>query len=115
MYEFIDLNGKAYPIRFGMNALRIFCRETNTSLNDLSKLGQDMSIDDACQLMLAGFIDGARKAKVECSLTTEDIADALDEDFEILTKAMGIFSNSFNPENTGNLQGSNKTPKKKKR
>ena len=59
MYEVVILNGKDYSIRFGMNALRMYCKQTNKSLNDLEKLGQDMGLDDACQLILAGLTDGS--------------------------------------------------------
>ena len=62
MFEVVILNGQDYSIRFGMNALRIYCKRTNTSLQDLDKLGQDISLDDACQLILAGLQDGARVA-----------------------------------------------------
>ena len=114
MYELIEINGEARPLRFGMNALRLFCRDQKISLSEISTLGQDMSLDSACSLILCGLKDGARKAGKNCPLTVDDIADALDEDFSLLEKAMGIFSESFNTINEGNVQGP-KCPKKKKK
>ena len=71
MFEVVILNKKDYPIRFGMNALRIYCKQTNRSLNDLQKLGQDMSLDDAVQLMFAGLRDWSRVAGKEFTLKLE--------------------------------------------
>lgn len=113
MYELITINKKEFPIRYGMNALRIFCKETNKTLNDLSKLGNDMSLEDSIQLVRAGLMDGGRKAGQPCLISIEDIADALDDDMDILTNAMDIFSSQFNTEEKGNVKGDT-LPKKKK-
>jgi len=114
--EVVILNGKDYPIRFGMNALRIYCKRTNTSLQDLDKLGQDISLDDACQLIIAGLQDGARVAGKDFDLTIEDIADILDEDFEALQKCFDVFGEQFSAKfkDEGNEKEEKKTPQKKK-
>ena len=113
MFEIVIINGKDYPVRFGMNALRLFCKETNRKLTDLDKLGQDLSLDDACFLIKAGLTDGAGK---EFSLTVYDITDILDEDFDALQKVMDVFSEQFSAkesEKVGNEKGSKeKAPKK---
>tara|TARA_R100000963_G_C4626063_1_gene92283 strand:+ start:415 stop:789 length:375 start_codon:yes stop_codon:yes gene_type:complete len=116
MFEVVILNKKDYPIRFGMNALRIYCKQTNKSLTDLEKLGQDMSLDDACQLILAGLRDGARVAGKDFSLNVEDMADLLDDDFEALQKCLNVFSEQFSAKyNTeGNDKREKKTSKKNK-
>jgi|TARA_R100000388_G_scaffold39921_2_gene30822 hypothetical protein len=113
MYELITINGKEHPIRFGMNALRIFCKETDRSLNDLGTLGKNMTLDDSCQLIKAGLSDGYRKAGKEFNISVEDISDFLDDDMDLLTRAMNIFSEQFNTEDKGNDKG-NTLPKKKK-
>jgi len=116
MFEVVILNGKDYPIRFGMNALRIYCKRTNRSLQDLDKLGVDMSLDDACQLILAGLGDGARVAGKDFDLTIEDVADILDEDFEALQKCFDVFGEQFSAkfDQKGNEKEVKKTPRKKK-
>ena len=116
MFEVVILNGNDYPIRFGMNALRIYCKRTNRSLQDLDKLGQDMGLDDACQLILAGLQDGARVAGKDFNLTIEDIGDILDEDFEALQKCFDVFGEQFAAKfkNEGNEKEVKKTPRKKK-
>jgi hypothetical protein len=113
MYELIEINKKQMPIRYGMNALRIFCKATNKSLNDLSNLGLSMSLDDSCELILAGLIDGHRKAGKELNLSVEDISDFLDDDMDLLARAMDIFGSQFNTEDKGNEIVST-LPKKKK-
>jgi hypothetical protein len=116
MFEVVILNGKDYPIRFGMNALRIYCKQTNRSLQDLDKLGVDMSLDDACQLILAGLRDGARVAGKEFSLSVEDIADILDDDFAALQSCFDVFTTQFTAkfDQKGNEKEVKKTPRKKK-
>jgi len=116
MFEVVILNKKDFPIRFGMNALRIYCKKTNTSLQDLDKLGEDLSLDKACQLILAGLQDGARVAGKDFDLTVEDIADILDDDMEALQKCFDIFGEQFSAkfESKGNEKEEKKTPQNKK-
>ena len=112
MYEIVLINGKDYPVRFGMNALRLFCKDTDRALSDLDKLGDSMSLDDACYLILNGIKDGSRVSGQECSLTVESVADLLDEDFEALNKVLEVFSTQFSAK-LGN-EGNVKAAKKKK-
>tara|TARA_R100000654_G_scaffold39612_2_gene65451 strand:- start:2439 stop:2786 length:348 start_codon:yes stop_codon:yes gene_type:complete len=115
MYEIVILNGQDYPVRFGMNSLRVFCHATGRSLQDLEKIGFDLSLNDACELIKAGLSDGARKAGKDFQMTTEDIADLLDEDFEALQRVLDVFATQFTAKagSTGNEKGGKKTPKKK--
>lgn len=116
MYEIVILNGKDYPVRFGMNALRVFCKETGRNLQDLDKFGKDMSLDDACFLIKAGLQDGSRKAGTEFDLGVEEIADLLDDDFDALQKVLDVFSNQFAAKSggtEGNAKGSKKKAPKK--
>ena len=50
-YTFIEINKEKLPIKFGFNALRKYSSKTNTSLQDLDKLGVDMTLDDALTLI----------------------------------------------------------------
>ena len=114
MYELIEINKQQLPIRFGMNALRLFCKETKTSLNEFATLANDLDLDKACILILCGLKDGARKSGQPCALTVDDIADILDDDFGILETAMGYLRDSFDTPASGNSKGGKSTPKKKK-
>ena len=116
MYEIVFINGKDYPVRFGMNALRMFCKDTDRALSDLDKLGESMSLDDACFLILNGIKDGSRVSGQECSLTVESVADLLDEDFEALNKVLEVFSAQFSAKlgNEGNVKAAKKKKAAKK-
>ena len=116
MYEIVIINGKDYAVRFGINSLRLFCRDTNRALSDLDKLGESMSLDDACFLILNGIKDGSRVSGQECSLTVESVADLLDEDFEALNKVLEVFSTQFSAKlgNEGNVKAAKKKKAAKK-
>lgn len=95
MYEIIIINGNDYPVRFGMNSLRMFCKDTGRSLADLDSLGDGMSLDDACSLILNGIKDGSRVSGQECSLTIDEVADLLDEDFDAMNRVLNVFTEQF--------------------
>mgnify|MGYP006969370929 FL=1 len=113
MFELITINGKELPIKYGMNALRIFCKATNKTLGDLEKLGNHLTLDDSVHLIIAGLKDGHRKAGKPFNLTVEDISDVLDDDISIIERAMEIFSEQFSLKEEGNDKGT--TPPKKKK
>ena len=81
-YTFIEINKEKLPIKFGFNALRKYSSKTNTSLQDLDKLGVDMTLDGALNLIYCGIEDGHRAAKQEFKLTIDDLADLIDNDLD---------------------------------
>ena len=95
MVEFIEVNGKRYPVRFGFNALREFTAVTGTTLSQLQTLQENITLDNAIKLVWCGFKDGARKEKMPFSITVDDIADLLDEDSSILEQAFDTFNRHF--------------------
>ena len=105
-YTFIEINKKKLPIKFGFNALRKYSSKTKTSLQDLDKLGTDMTLDDALTLIYCGVEDGYRAAKQECELTIDDLADLIDGDFEAATLNINgtVTATSFIGDG-GNLTG----------
>ena len=108
-YTFIEINENKYPIKFGFNALRKFSSKTNTSLQDLDKLGTDMTLDSALILIHCGIEDGYRASKQECKLTIDDLADLIDGDFNSISRAMEILGEQMG----GNTKS--KKPKAKKK
>tara|TARA_R100001163_G_C5059754_1_gene196465 strand:+ start:102 stop:428 length:327 start_codon:yes stop_codon:yes gene_type:complete len=91
-YTFIEINNKKLPIKFGFNALRKYSSKTNTSLQDLDKIGADMTLNDALTLIYCGIEDGYRAAKQECEIGIDDLADLIDGDFDSIGKAMEILT-----------------------
>lgn len=79
MIDYIHIGGENRPVKFGMNALRLFCKATGMKIADLAKLGDDMSLDDAIQLAFCGLRDGARKEGVKFTCTVDDVADWMDQ------------------------------------
>lgn len=101
-YEFVTLAGKKYPIKFGFNALRKYGIKTNTSLQDLNKLGSgEMQLDHALTLILCGIEDGFRAAKQPCDMDVETLSDLVDEDFDLIEKCMTILANQMGGANGG--------------
>ena len=105
-YNFVEIDGEKYPIRFGMNALRKYGKRTGTTLADLEKLGQDIDLENALQLVYAGIEDGYRKAKQKCKLDIESLADLIDNDYEALSSCMDVLTKQM---------GGNKKGKKEKK
>ena len=91
-YTFVKLGDEKYPIKFGFNALRKYSSKTNTSLQDLDKLGVNMTLDNALTLIYCGIEDGYRAAKQECKLSIDDLADLIDNDYDSIAKAMEILA-----------------------
>jgi hypothetical protein len=113
-YKFVDINGKKYPLRFGLNALRKYGQRTNTTLADLGKIGDDISLENSLQLIYAGIEDGYRKAKQKCELTIECLADLIDDDFEAITRCMEVLSSQIGKENQQSEDEKKEKPKKVK-
>ena len=64
-------------------------------MQELEKIGENISIDHAINLVWAGMKDGARAEKQAFDLDTDDIADLLDEDMSIIQQCMELFVASF--------------------
>ena len=87
--------------------MRKYSSKTKTSLQDLDKLGTDMTLDDALNLIYCGIEDGYRAAKQECELSIDDLADLIDGDFDSIGRAMEILTEQMGGNNE-------KKPKAKK-
>jgi len=95
MTHIMEIGDRKHAIRFGFNALREFSRMTGTTLSDLERLGEDMTLDQAITLIYCGFKDGARKEKVPFRYDVADIADWIDEDETLIENAFAIFEEQF--------------------
>tara|TARA_R110002020_G_scaffold294252_1_gene510108 strand:+ start:1398 stop:1727 length:330 start_codon:yes stop_codon:yes gene_type:complete len=90
-YELITIGGKERAIRYGFWALAQFCDLCNIKLSQLTQLEQDLDLKKAIYLIYVGLQDGARKSGTAFDLTVEDVADFIDEDETIISKALEIF------------------------
>ena len=109
-YEFIDLGGEKFPIKFGFAALRHYSNITGTTLADLDKIGNNMTLDDALTLMYCGIKDGHRASKQEFDLDIDDIADLLDGNMHCLEKVFEVLGRQM----SDGTEGKQKAKKAKK-
>ena len=114
MFEYVKINGKKYPVKFGFNALRHFSKATGTSIADMSQIGENMDFDIAINLMFYGLQDGARAAKESFTYTLEDLADDLDHDMDAIERCMTIFAGMMGGDKGGEKKSPGKGKEKKK-
>jgi len=92
----IPIGGELRPLHFGMTALAEWCELTNSKLNDLSKLGDEMGLQDAIQLIYVGLKHGARMENREFKYTYEKVGDWIDvEGMQVFTEAMEAFTDQM--------------------
>jgi len=94
-YTFLETTNDKIPIKFGFGALAKYSEQTNTTLADLDKLGNGMRLDQALLLIMCGIEDGHRAAKQDFNLTVSDLADMVDEDHELIARAMNILTDQM--------------------
>jgi len=91
----IDTGSEKYPVRYGMNALALFGDLTGKPMNEVMECLNDLTglkLSEVLAFVYVGFVDGARKAGEECKVKdAEQIGDMLDDDPELLGKAIGAF------------------------
>lgn len=91
----IKVGEKVFPVKYGFNALRLFCNASGIGLQEIESIAENISIDHAINLVWAGMKDGARAEKKEFNLTAEDVADLMDVDYSVVKQCMDLFVSSF--------------------
>ncbi len=112
MFDYVKINGKLRPCKFGFNALRIFSRITGISISEMEKIGENMTFDTAITLIHCGLIDGARKAKEEFNYTIDDLADDLDGDMSAIERCMVLFTEQIGGKELDTQKKTKKTKEK---
>ena len=96
----IAIGGELRPIHYGFAALAEWCDLTGSGLNDLSQLGDNMSMSAAIQLIYCGLKHGARRQKEDFNHTVDDVGDWIDEEgMDVFNEAMEVFSESLSKLN----------------
>ena len=117
MYSELELGGQVYPIKFGINAVRLYCNKFDITLSKIGKFfaEENLTLDSVLYLALYGLKDGHRVAKVAgaFTLTVEDIADFMDEDPDLPQKVISTFTEQFDSKKKGS-QMKQKTKRKGK-
>ena len=95
-YKIIKIGNEEHPRKFGFNALRKYSKLTNTTLQELDKLGEKMTLDNALILMYCGIEDGYRASKQEMKLDVDGLADLVDSDFDAIGRCMEALGEMMN-------------------
>ena len=93
--QLVKVGDNTYPVKYGFNALRLFCNASGIELQELEKLGESITFDYAINLVWAGLKDGARVEKQNFYLTVEDVADLLGQDPSLINQCVELFTASF--------------------
>jgi len=91
----LAVGGTMRPVHFGFATLSEWCDMCNMTLNDIGKIGLNMPLSTAINMVYCALKHGARKSKVEFNYTTDDVADWLDDDQEVMTQTMELFTQSM--------------------
>ena len=92
----LAIGGELRPLHYGFASLAEWCDLTGSGLNDLSKLGNNLSLNAAIQLIYCGLKHGARRSKEDFKYSVEDVADWIDDEgMDIFNEAMEVFSESM--------------------
>jgi hypothetical protein len=96
--NYFELEGVKYPIRFGINAIRLFCKGRGIELAEFSTMFSGMSsdsfrisdMDNLGELTICAIQDGIRKTKTT-DLPIPTIDDIIDvfEDEKAVTSLLG--------------------------
>lgn len=99
----VKINGKQYPVKIGLNAMRTYCLSKKIELNDLIVKLRGLKLNNMkladldliSEIILAGIADGLRKENKdpEHGLKIDDIIDMMEENPEEL---LGVFENIAN-------------------
>lgn len=98
----ISIQGTEYPVKFGLNAVRAFCKKRNIEFHEyqqeLSSLDTSQmtiqQMDNLALLIQCGIAEGIRKEKSQ--LTAPDIEDIIEifESVEESEKAFSLFTDA---------------------
>ena len=82
--ETIKLGDKSYPFYVGLNALRFYKQETGVDLLPKLNSGFQLESEVIVGLTFAGIKEGLRRQNKPMKLKFEDVADLLDDNFDMI-------------------------------
>ena len=85
----VNFAGKERPVKYGFNALALYSQEEKRGLESI---GENITIPEMLSFIYVGLKEGARVNSQEFDLTKEAVADALDDDPQVLEKFFNIFA-----------------------
>jgi len=99
----IETKRGSLPIRYDWNALRLIGDELGLSMNDMLSFDlMNRKIGDTFVFVYYGFLRGAKFNDEECKVKDiDDVGDLLDEDADILAKAIQCFADDMSAKKEG--------------
>tara|TARA_Y100000593_G_scaffold92333_1_gene183570 strand:- start:603 stop:953 length:351 start_codon:yes stop_codon:yes gene_type:complete len=92
----IAIGGEMRPIHFGFAALSQWCELSGLGLEDLSDIGNKLSLANAINLIYVGLKHGARKSKEDFDMEADDVADWIDDEgMDVFNEAMNLFADQM--------------------
>ena len=90
----VETSKGSLPIRYSWNALRLIGDSLGMTMNEMLRFDlMNRKIGDTFTFFYYGFVEGARRDESECKVeSVEDVADLLDENPDILAKAIECFA-----------------------
>ena len=64
-------------------------------LNEMDKIGDNMTLDTAVTLIWCALEDGARATKEKFAYSIDNLSDDLDEDITIIERCMAVFTDQM--------------------
>ena len=93
----IKINGKTYPIHFGLRAINEHAKNTKFSFEQMTTSNDALSaLDDIVGLIHTGLNEGARKAGSDQRFTITEVWDLCEEDPRAILVAADVFQQSIN-------------------
>lgn len=95
----IEINGKSYPIKFGLEALHNFCAKNGLSVDDIQDMPKCLQggLLRTVDLIFFGLQYGAKREKIEFDVTWEDVEAWLSDNPGLYRAALDTFGESQAP------------------
>jgi len=91
----IFIGEKKRPFKFGINAMRTFCKATGKKINDLDSLEMD-DFDSIIEIMFAGLEQGARMAQQDVDFDSYIVGLWLDDvEADVIPKAFASMTDQL--------------------
>lgn len=115
----ITIKGVDTPIHFGISTLDLIAKEQGRGFDEVLATGQNAPLDLLESILRHGLNAGARKASDPVRYTSDEVWDAIDEEPELLLRAMELFQEQVTPAlqklnpSAGNFSKPSPKPKRK--
>lgn len=112
MVQYINFQGKKYPIRISYYAMKMFQKDSGIQVESLTS---ESDIEHYETLLYHALVAGAKVEGTEMNLEMEDMQWMLDESFMEFVNSMEYFFPEQSKKATGQGQGKSKVQTKGKK